>query len=89
MDIFIAYPVLAAVVALVLGLLAGRRSSSKPLALAAALWLLYAGYETRMHFRVLCPEGCNIRVDLLLITPLLLVVTLYGLYRAVRGPKKS
>ena len=54
MDIFIAYPVLAAVLALVLGLLAGRRSS-KPLALAAALWLLYAGYETLMHFRVLCP----------------------------------
>lgn len=88
MDIFITYPVLAAVVALVLGLLAGKQSS-KPLALAAALWLLYAGYETLMHFRVLCPEGCNIRVDLLLITPLLLVVTLYGLYRAVRGPKKS
>ena len=38
MDIFIAYPVLAAVVALVLGLLAGKQSS-KPLALAAALWL--------------------------------------------------
>ncbi|MFZ1363299.1 MAG: hypothetical protein WAS90_00120 [Brachymonas denitrificans] len=88
MDIFIAYPVLAAVVALVLGLLAGK-PSSKPLALAAALWLLYAGYETLMHFRVLCPEGCNIRVDLLLITPLLLGMTLYGLYRAVRGPKKS
>jgi hypothetical protein len=31
----------------------------------------YAGYELLMHFRVLCAGECNIRVDLLLIWPLL------------------
>lgn len=45
-------------------------------ALAALSWLLYAPYEYLMHMRVLCTGECNIRVDLLLIWPLLLVASL-------------
>lgn len=44
--------------------------------LAAISWLLYAPYEYLMYLRILCSGECNIRVDLLLIWPLLLIVTL-------------
>jgi hypothetical protein len=49
------------------------------------VWLLYAAYETGMQQRWLCSGECNIRVDLLLIYPLLLVasaVATVGLVRA-------
>ena len=42
-----------------------------------ALWFIYAGYECLMYFRVFCTGECNIRVDLLLIYPVLLGVTLW------------
>lgn len=48
-----------------------RRRSA---AIAAALWLLYAIYEGLMYARVLCSGECDIRVDLLLIGPVLLVL---------------
>ena len=38
----------------------------------AIFWMLYAGYEFMMFKRVWCTGDCNIRVDLLLIFPLLL-----------------
>lgn len=38
----------------------------------AVFWMVYAGYEFLMFKRVWCSGDCNIRVDLLLIFPLLL-----------------
>ena len=75
MDIFIRQPFLAAVPCLVLaGFFA---ASMRPVVLAAAgLWLIYVPYEYAIKFRLLCSGDCNIRVDLLLIYPVLLVVTL-------------
>lgn len=66
-------------VALAVGILfamlwAARRAPGA--ALAAVSWLLYALYEYLMHLRVLCSGECNIRVDLLLLWPLLLVAGL-------------
>jgi hypothetical protein len=43
---------------------------------ASVAWLLYAPYEYLMHARVLCTGECNIRVDLLLLWPVLAVLTL-------------
>ena len=40
------------------------------------LWILYSVYEYLMYTRVLCTGECNIRVDLLLIYPLLIVLSL-------------
>jgi hypothetical protein len=37
------------------------------------VWLLYALYETGMQQRWLCSGECNIRVDLLVIYPALLI----------------
>ena len=43
------------------------------------LWLLYAGYEAAMKARILCAGECNIRVDLLVIAPLLTGVSAIAL----------
>jgi len=68
-------------------------SRSKLAATAAVAWLLYAPYEYAMHRRWLCTGECNIRVDLLLLYPLLIVLslaavafTVRGLIRRPRGP---
>jgi hypothetical protein len=54
-------------------------------ALAAALaWLGYLPYEYAMKMRWLCSGECNIRVDLLLVYPLLLLVSLIALWRGMR-----
>ena len=49
----------------------------------AALWLVYAAYEYGVSIRVLCSGECNIRVDLLLFAPLLVIFTLIACVTAV------
>lgn len=64
------HPWVAAVVASLLGLLwrwRGRRIAG----IAAIAWAAYLVYEYLMYARVLCSGECNIRVDLLLIHPVL------------------
>jgi len=51
------------------------------------LWILYSIYEYLMYIRVLCTGECNIRVDLLLIYPLLIVLSLLSIILYFR--KKS
>jgi len=57
------------------------------------LWIAYGVYEYLMQIRVLCSGECNIRVDLLLIYPVLLALTVSSLVRVVlvlwRGRKRS
>lgn len=38
-------------------------------------WVLYAVYECLIYLRVLCSGECNIRIDLLLIYPVLVTLT--------------
>ncbi|MEO8158828.1 MAG: hypothetical protein ABI648_13605 [Betaproteobacteria bacterium] len=45
------------------------------------LWIIYGVYEYLMQARVLCSGECNIRVDLLLIYPFLLVYTIATAFR--------
>jgi hypothetical protein len=89
MAILIEYPWLAAIIGAVLAWL-GRRSGRRAAVAVGAAWLLYAAYETGMRLRWLCSGECNIRVDLLLIYPALLVglvVAVVSLFRARRaGP---
>jgi hypothetical protein len=42
-------------------------------------WGAYAVYELLMNARILCSGECNIRVDLLLIYPLLLALSVPAL----------
>jgi hypothetical protein len=55
----------------------------------AILWLGYAIYESLMKARVLCSGECNIRVDLLLITPLLWILSIAAVVQLVRTPRGS
>jgi hypothetical protein len=87
MAIFIEFPLLAGVIGLLLvGL--GRWAGRRMVLAVGLIWLLYAVYETGMQQRWLCSGECNIRIDLLLIYPLLLVasaVAAVSLLRAGRG----
>ena len=83
---FFAY--VAVGVAVVLTLLA-RIRPRRSLWVAAGGWLTYALYEALMAARVLCSGECNIRIDLLLIWPILLLMTLVALVKAMRVRKSD
>lgn len=87
MSLFIEYPALPAIVgALFLaGYLVSRRPSS---AVAAVAWIGYSAYEMAMRLRWLCTGECNIRVDLLLIYPALLVLSIVALIAFTRWKLK-
>jgi hypothetical protein len=84
MAILIEYPILAAAIGLVLlGL--GRWMRRRVAVGVGLVWLLYALYEFGMKQRWLCSGECNIRVDLLVLYPVLfisLVVAGVSLFRA-------
>ena len=55
-------------------------------AVAGLAWLLYGAYETaiQLHVPSLCSGDCSIRVDLLLIYPLLFLISVAGLVAPIR-----
>jgi hypothetical protein len=72
MAIFIQYPYLAALLGVIL-LALGLRTHHRTPVVIGVIWLLYALYETGMQQRWLCTGECNIRIDLLVIYPVLLI----------------
>lgn len=58
------------------------------LIVAAALWLIYAVYEWHVANGVLCTENCNIRVDLVLFLPILIVASAYAKFAYERPPEQ-
>jgi hypothetical protein len=85
MAIFIEYPLLAAVIGVVLlGL--GRRTRHPTAVAVGVVWLLYAVYETGMQWRWLCSGECNIRVDLLVIYPVLVLGAVVAGLSFLRAP---
>ena len=56
--------------------------------LTGILWILYSIYEYLMYIRVLCTGECNIRVDLLLIYPLLIALSLISIILYYRKKAK-
>jgi hypothetical protein len=53
-------------------------SRRPPVLLAAAAWVVYVPYEYAMKFRILCSGECNIRIDLLVLYPVLLFLSGVG-----------
>jgi hypothetical protein len=84
LSILIVSPWLALLPALAFAAI-GYRSHRTAAWVAAVVWLLYAVYETAMKRRILCSGECNIRVDLLLLYPFLLVLSLIAVIIAIRG----
>jgi hypothetical protein len=86
MDLFIRFPTLAVLPALLFLVL--HRIFSRRAALHAGLaWLLYGLYELGMRQRWLCSGECNIRVDLLLIYPSLGVISIVGIVASARAAR--
>jgi hypothetical protein len=84
MAILIEWPLLALIplpVLLALFIWSRRRL---PL-IAALLWTLYLPYELAMKHRILCGGECNIRVDLLVIYPGLILMSVLATVMAVRA----
>jgi hypothetical protein len=81
---FIAWPWLALLPAAVFVALF-RVSGRRPTMIAALAWIGYAAYEYGMQRRWLCSGECNIRVDLLLLYPLLLALSLVAVVAHLRG----
>jgi hypothetical protein len=86
LAILVEQPWIAVVVALTLYLLTRTRTLRVPL-IAAAGWLAYSLYEYGMKLRILCSGECNIRVDLLLVYPLLIVLTLAAIISLLRNAR--
>lgn len=51
----------------------------KTCAFTGVLWILYSVYEYLMYARILCTGECNIRIDLLMIYPLLLFLSVLSI----------
>jgi len=84
MAVLIEHPLLAAVPGAVF--VALFAASRKLLVLtAAAAWLAYLPYEYAMKLRLLCSGDCNIRLDLVVLYPALLIVSLVGLAVSARA----
>ena len=88
MAILIEQPPWAAVPGVVY-LLLFLRVRNRLLLAAAVAWLLYLPYEYAMKLRILCSGECNIRVDLLLIYPALLLLSLAAAFVLVKEARRG
>jgi len=82
------FAIVAGMTALFL-LLAGFQQPRLGVFVAAILWLLYAVYEYHVATGVLCDSDCNIRVDLVLLFPILGIATWYAYQSYVEPPGQS
>jgi hypothetical protein len=89
MGILIAWPWLALVPIILFSWFFARVKKGAIL-VVAILWLGYLPYEYGMKLRLLCSGECDIRVDLLLIYPILILGSVIGLAvfaSALRGKR--
>ena len=63
----------------VIFLLLYLRQRSRWAFFASLLWFMYTLYEFSMQLKLLCAGECNIRVDLLLVYPLLMIISTVAL----------
>lgn len=81
-GLFIAQPWAAFIVSAVIAAAAGFSGGSRFVFATAVAWALYGAWEYLVQIRT--PEA-DIRVDLLLIAPLLIILTLVSLYLVMKG----
>jgi len=88
LAVFIDQPWLALIPAAVFILMMAASRSRWSL-IAAGMWIGYAAYEYGMKARILCSGECNIRIDLLLIYPMLILASGAAVYLSLRRRTKS
>ncbi|MBE9565036.1 MAG: hypothetical protein IMF17_07295 [Proteobacteria bacterium] len=86
--VFITAPFTALIPTVIFGWLY-LKSKQKSNVAAALLWGFYTIYEHMMYLRILCSGECNIRIDLLLIYPLLLIASIIAISATIRHLKKN
>jgi len=64
------------------------KNRGRALMVAAICWWLYLVYECLIFFKVICSGDCSIRVDLLVIYPLLAVISATGVFYHLWKSKK-
>ena len=86
LGIFIAFPLLALLPAGIFTFMFSK--SRQPIVLIIALtWLVYFLYEQAIKLQLLCSGECNIRVDLLLIYPVVFILSALATYAYVKFSK--
>jgi hypothetical protein len=90
LRVFVDAPWLAVLPAVAFGLAARRRPGPGRRA-AAGAWLVYGAYESAMALRVFGSGEGNIRIDLFLIYPFLLALSVAAAVSAIRvaGPGRT
>jgi len=83
LGIFVGWPVLALLPAAAFGS-AWLVSRQRPVLLAGVAWASYFPYDMAMKLRLLCSGECNIRIDLLLFYPLLLLISIIAIVAILR-----
>lgn len=83
LSLLIIFPLGALLIGVAFAIAAYLRGKVLP-GVIAALWAAYGVYEYLMYARVLCTGECNIRIDLLVIYPVLLIATIAGIVSLVR-----
>lgn len=88
MTIFTQFPYLAIPIG-VLYFWIYQKAKLKIALLTGWCWCFYAVYEALMHFRILCSGECNIRVDLLVLYPVMIFLSFITMlfYIKSRAPK--
>ena len=84
MTLLIASPWLAFVPA-ALFIVAYEMTKRRLVFWTGVIWILYGLYEYGMKRRWLCSGECNIRVDLLLLYPVLVLLTVVAAVVAIRA----
>lgn len=80
--------VLTAVMAAIGHLVAAAQRPRLALFVSGALWTLYAVWEYHIANGTLCDKDCNIRVDLVVLFPILAVATVFA-FRAYERPQRQ
>lgn len=87
-NFFVEAPYLIIVPLALVALLRWRRATMVT-NIAVGLWGLYLIYEFALWLGIGCDPDCDIRVDLIVLAPLLIAVTLLAAWSAFRPIKKD
>jgi hypothetical protein len=82
LGVLIGYPWLALLPAVIF-VIVYWRSKLRLMVITSAAWFLYTIYEYGMYFRILCSGECNIRIDLLLIYPFLVILSITAIIKGI------
>ncbi len=84
LGILVEQPLLAFLPAVAI-LLAAHNRRSRLATTMGIIWIVYALYELGMRNRILCSGDCNIRIDLLVIYPILVLCSLVAVVAVLRA----